>query len=303
MGRPKNYDLLSGFNYFVPSPVQIFALLLLFLGGSLIGSGISAVFLTLMPGATTDAAMLIAYPVSFIPAMIYAKFLSQRNLFQGEGIALDSNGHFGRLGALVAAIMVIVATFAAGFLTDIINAAMPIMPDWLEKALSSITQGNIIISFICASLFAPFFEEWLCRGIILRGLLNYKRPTSADGTVKYGIKPVWAIVISAAIFALIHMNPWQAVPAFILGCIFGYVYYRTGSLKLAMLMHFTNNTFSLVIGHIDSLKDYDNWANLLPTGIYISVAIVCVLYLCAFFKVFNTIKLDRAQGNCDRITI
>lgn len=71
----------------------------------------------------------------------------------------------------------------------------------------------------------------------------------------HGIKPVWAIFWSAVFFAFIHLNPWQAVPAFILGCLFGYVYYKTGSLKLTMLMHFTNNTFSLIFSNIDKFKD------------------------------------------------
>ena len=43
--------------------------------------------------------------------------------------------------------------------------------------------------------------------MVLRGLLGHK------------VKPVWAIVISAAFFAIIHLNPWQAIPAFLLGCV------------------------------------------------------------------------------------
>ena len=43
------------------------------------------------------------------------------------------------------------------------------------------------------------------------------------------------------------MNPWQFIGAGILGVIFGFVYYRTKSLFLPMLLHFLNNTLSYTI--------------------------------------------------------
>ena len=116
------------------------------------------------------------------------------------------------------------------------------------------------------------------------------------------MKPVWAIVISAAFFALIHMNPWQAVPAFGLGCLFGYVYYRTGSLKLTMLMHFTNNTIALIAGNIDSLKDADTWLDIMPVWAYCVIAVVLLAYLYIFIKRINEIPLNSPQGNCDVVS-
>ncbi len=301
--RPKNFDLLSGYNFFIPNPGEIFALLLLLLGGSLLGSGLIAVLRPFIPGLTMDATMLISYPIMFIPVMIYAKFRSQRNLFFSEGVSIDNDNHFGKNGFLVLVAMVMLATIATAFLSDIINAQMPEMPKWLEDSLKSMTDGNIVINFICVSLFAPFFEELLCRGLVLRGLLNYKRKPSADGTSRQGIDPIWAIAISAAFFALIHLNPWQAVPAFIFGCLFGYVYYRTGSLKLTICMHFANNTFSLLASRIDSLKDAGTWFDILPLGIYCIIAVFAVAYLFIFIKILNGIKLEKPQGNCDRIVI
>jgi len=160
------------------------------------------------------------------------------------------------------------------------------MPDWLEETLGGLTGGNFWLNFLCVSIFAPFFEEWLCRGMVLRGLLGRR------------VKPVWAIVISALFFAVIHMNPWQAIPAFILGLLFGYVYYRTGSLKLTMLMHFTNNTFALIIGHIESLSDYETWQDLLGQmyWIYFGVAVLIIALVVLAFK---KVPLNRSYGNCD----
>ncbi len=75
-------------------------------------------------------------------------------------------------------------------------------------------------------------------------------------------------MISAVFFAVIHLNPWQAIPAFLLGCLFGYVYYRTGSLKLTMLMHFANNTFALAVAHIDAFEEAESWLDVLPGARY-----------------------------------
>ena len=294
----RNYDLLSNYNYFIPNPVETFALLLFLLAGSLLGNVVTLGFLMLMPGTTSDLAMLIAYPIMFIPPMIYSSIRSQRNAMFDNGCAIDGNAHFGKPGIAGTGAMVMLATLALMFLMDSVNSLMPPMPEWLESMLKKMTQGNVAINFICVSIFAPFFEEWLCRGMVLRGLLNYKKK---DGS--RGMKPAYAIVISALFFAFIHLNPWQAVPAFALGCLFGYVYYRTGSLKLTMLMHFTNNTFALIFSNIDALKDTDFILQVLPLWQYCIIAAVCLAYLWLFIKTINKIQLASKCGNCDEIVI
>ena len=297
----RNYDLLSSYNYFIPNPLEVLALLFLLLAGALIGNIVAAGFTLLMPGATSDVLTLISYPFMFIPPMIYASHRSQRNAMFDNGRIVDGNGHLGKSGAFGCAGMVMIATMALAFLMDIVNSQMPPMPEWLEKMLKGMTQGHVLINFICVSIFAPFFEEWLCRGMVLRGLLNYRRRNNADGTAAYGMKPAWAIALSALFFAFIHLNPWQAVPAFGLGCLFGYVYYRTGSLKLTMLMHFTNNTFALIISNIDSLKDTDNWLEIMPVWQYSIIAAACLVLLWVFIRMLNSIELSSPSGNCDEL--
>ena len=112
------------------------------------------------------------------------------------------------------ALIVSVATFAAAFVGECFNGIMPPTPEWFESAMSQIMDAPVWITLISVSIFAPLFEEWLCRGLVLRGLLQKTHPASA-------------IIVSAAFFAVLHMNPWQALPAFLLGLLFGYVYYKT----------------------------------------------------------------------------
>ena len=275
--RRGNFKFFSAFEYFSPKWRGIFGLVLWFLVGALIGNGIVLVILKFFgQQAAAEYGTLLSYPVMFIPPMIFAASRSRRREMSvgAIGSPLDA-GAFAPLGGVVCALLVVVVTLAAGFATDAITAVMPEMPDNLKQQLESMTSGTLWINFLCVSVFAPLFEEWLCRGMVLRGLLDR------------GVRPVWAILFSAVFFGAIHLNIWQMVPAMILGAIFGYVYWKTRSLKLTMLMHFTNNTFALVCSHIDALKDMETWSDVLGTQLYWIVFCVALLLIALFFVTFR----------------
>lgn len=287
--KVSNYKFYGRFSWYVPGIGGMFMLMLMLLVGAVIGNVISVIFtIALGADAASSYVMLISYPVMFIPAMIYASVKSRNASLGNSGLMLDSS-HFGKQGGFACALMAIIVTAAAAFCADIFTNILPDMPEALEAMMENMTQGVLWVNFLCVSIFAPFFEEWLCRGMVLRGLLGN------------GTKPVWAIVISAVFFAVIHLNPWQAIPAFILGCLFGYVYYRTGSLKLTMLMHFTNNTVALVLSNIPSLKDVDSWQALLPPQAYWPVFVLCIAIVAAVSVMFSRTGDDSPSGNCDRV--
>lgn len=305
-GKIRNFDLLSSYSHFVPGPLKLISLALFFIVGSALANVIYAIML---PFGTSysEMTMLVSYVVMFIPPMIYASFESRKSIFSGEGRQVDSS-HFGGAGLLLTALAVMAATVSLSFIMDGVSAALlPQMPEYLEELFRKMTGGNLMLNFLMVSILAPFFEEWLCRGMILRGLLYFKRPAArigdTTGNSRYGIRPVWAITISALFFALIHLNPWQALPAFSLGCLFGYVYYRTGSLKLTMLMHLVNNTLALVIGNIDSLEDANNWLDILPLWQYLTIAAICAAVLILVIRMLKGIPLQTPQGNCDENVI
>ncbi|MBR4001349.1 MAG: CPBP family intramembrane metalloprotease [Bacteroidales bacterium] len=294
--RKKNYNFLSNYPFYTPGFKGGIILLLLFLAGALLGSIVSAPLAMIYSSSNAmEAVMLVSYPIMFIPPMIYASLQSKRNSFFDLGYKLDSN-NFGSLGPWKSALMAAALVLTSGFIIDITGYIMPDMPEWLESALNSMTGGNFWLDFICVSIFAPFFEEWLCRGMILRGLLNYKKE---DGT--NGIRPVWAIVISAAVFAAIHGNIWQALPAFVIGCVMGLVYYKTGSLKLTMLMHFVNNTLALVMSHIDSLSDYDYWIEIMGAKWYWIAFAACAILTFLIIRKFLALPNKNPKGGCDII--
>ncbi|MBR6458395.1 MAG: CPBP family intramembrane metalloprotease [Bacteroidales bacterium] len=279
MKRRGNYNFYQTFEYFSPKWRGILGLVFWFLVGVLLGAGVTLVITKFMgPEAALDYGTLISYPIMFIPPMVFAAVRSRRKEMEVGAVGSPLEvGNFAPLGGWLCAALVILVTLVAGTVSDAITALLPEMPEWLKTALESMTSGTLWINFVCVSIFAPIFEEWLCRGMILRGLLDR------------GVRPIWAILFSAVFFGLIHMNIWQMIPAILLGMLFGYVYWKTRSLKLTMLMHFTNNTFALVISRIDSLKDMDSWAQVLGDW-YLPFLAASVLLIALFFVTFRRIS-------------
>ena len=264
--RKGNFKILESFEHFNPGWKGVLKLFLWMMVGAVIGNVITFV-LGIFFGTewVSSYGTVIAYPIMFIPPMFYAR---RRSMMREHLEANPLNkGVFKPYGAPLCALLVSLMTLAAGYISDPVVTLLPEMPEFLEQALESMVSGNVLINLLCVSVFAPFFEEWLCRGMVLRGLLARN------------VKPVWAILFSAFFFAFIHFNPWQAIPAFMLGCLFGYVYYKTKSLSLTMLMHCVNNTLAVVLGQIDSLKDMKSWMDVLEPQLFWIIFAACVLFL------------------------
>ncbi len=56
-----------------------------------------------------------------------------------------------------------------------------------------------------------------------------------------------AIWVAAFLFSAIHLQFYGLIPRMLLGAFFGYIYFWTGRLSLAMFAHFLNNAISLLL--------------------------------------------------------
>jgi len=275
-----SYDLFSSYSYYLPGIGGMFMLLAMFILGSLLGNlvtmGLQA---TLGADFAKQFGTVISYPVMFIPPMLYSSVKSRLNSYNTEEVLLDNKVS----GGARLAIIVTVATMAAAFITEPVTALLPPMPEWLEKLMDQMLEGSPLwATLLSVSVFAPLFEEWLCRGMILRGLLTK-------------MKPATAIVISAAFFAILHMNPWQAIPAFCLGLLFGFVYYKTGSLKLTMLMHCVNNTMAVVLSKIPVLKEAETFMDVMNPWAYAGAYICLAVALASAIVILSSYRKAQEQ--------
>jgi len=99
--------------------------------------------------------------------------------------------------------------------------------------------------YVAVGILAPLAEEVVFRGAILRTLLGIMSK-----------KNHWvAIMISAAIFGIVHANLAQFINALLMGLILGWMYYRTGSLVPGILLHWVNNTMAYVLANIMPQSD------------------------------------------------
>lgn len=92
----------------------------------------------------------------------------------------------------------------------------------------------ILLMIVAGS--AGICEEILFRGLVMRGFQ------------KLGKWP--AIVLTAVLFAGMHLNIQNFFGPMFLGILLGYVVYTTDSLFAGMLGHFTNNAFSVALSFV-----------------------------------------------------
>ena len=132
-------------------------------------------------------------------------------------------------------LLLIVATVALQLgVTSPIGTSIP-MPEMFKEMFREMAeQINNGYGLLAVAVMAPFFEEFIFRGVMLDGLLKRKSTWAA-------------ILISAALFGLVHLNPWQFVAAMVIGTFAGWVYARTRSLIYCMIIHFTNNFGASVV--------------------------------------------------------
>lgn len=284
--RRGSFDLFSSYNHFLPGFGGIILLIVMFLVGSILGA---LLFKGLILAVGQDLAlkygMIIVYPVTFIPALIYASVMSRLNEHRTEGIPMDRKISRSR-GHVTVVLACIFSTIATAFVMEPVNSLLPEMSEEVKMQLEYMLNGMPTwAAFISASIFAPLFEEWLCRGLVLRGLLQKTRPATA-------------IILSALFFALIHGNMWQAVPAFAMGLLFGYVYYRTGSLKLTMLMHFTNNTAALALSKVPQFENAETFMDVLSPAGYWCIFAACTLILISAIVLIRNFQPSRESQVC-----
>jgi len=99
-------------------------------------------------------------------------------------------------------------------------------PDLMKQIEAEYSRNNLS-AFIVRVIGHPILEEWLCRGIILKGLL-----------ARYS--PFKVIIWSAALVSVICL-PWSALEAFCFTLMIGWIYWQTKSLWCCMLMHMASS--------------------------------------------------------------
>jgi membrane protease YdiL (CAAX protease family) len=104
----------------------------------------------------------------------------------------------------------------------------------IHKALAPSGPADALVSLLVIAALPALCEEFVVRGVFLPSLV---RPLGERG----------AIVASALLFALIHMDPYRFLFTLAIGLVFGWLRLRAGSLWPPVIAHLTLNALTFAV--------------------------------------------------------
>ena len=162
-------------------------------------------------------------------------------------------------GCMLTSVLVsILLTYLSQF-----GVPIPESPQFMENTPTSLVLGLVVMAVLPALL-----EEMVFRGYVLRTL----RP--------YG--DLYAVMVSALLFGLMHGNIQQVPFAFVVGILLGWLYAATDNIWLPITVHFCNNATSVLLEYMGfSLSEMQlGVLNLIVISLLIAVGLVAMIVLC-----------------------
>ncbi|MBR5705989.1 MAG: CPBP family intramembrane metalloprotease [Bacteroidaceae bacterium] len=147
------------------------------------------------------------------------------------------------------------------FAVDLISSSVDI-PNMLEEQFKDMSKT--VSGFLGICIIGPIMEEIMMRRIILKEMEKLTKSMW------------WGIIISAALFSIVHVNPVQVVFAMPAGIILGWLYCKTGSLLVPISLHILNNTISFITMRI-GVESELSVKSTLGTVLFVVFALITVL--------------------------
>ena len=134
--------------------------------------------------------------------------------------------------------MTVLYTMLCGPLTTVANAlSMLFVENTVLSISGSVLQMPFVVMFLIIGVTGPLIEEFGFRGVIYQGFRSRGN--------------VWkAILLSALLFALMHMNINQAAYAFVIGIMLALLMEATDSIWPSFIMHMSINGFNVALMYL-----------------------------------------------------
>lgn len=135
--------------------------------------------------------------------------------------------------------------------------------------------GALLVGLLVIAVLPAIGEELVFRGLgqrMFQGLTH---------------SPHAGIWIAAFLFSFIHLQFYGFFPRFLLGALFGYIYYWSGNLWYPIFAHFVNNGFTLIMLYLYQQKATDvnvEATEVVPLGTALLALGVTVILLFYFRK-------------------
>lgn len=161
-----------------------------------------------------------------------------------------------------------------------ISAATSIIPS---------TPGELVATLILVALLPAVAEEYIFRGCIARSF------------ARKGY--VFAVFMSALLFAIMHGSPLQLVHQFLIGVVCAVLFFATRSLWPPIILHFLNNAIALVLGYVQNrgaafaVTEAWQYVVMCVVGVAATIGLlIAVIYLCKA----RAAKVDPESGATKR---
>lgn len=240
--------------------------LFVFAGSLVLGKDMSEI-LSIQPGANSDEGFILKYlqvsqqvALFIIPAIVIAMLLRQ-----GNKSFLKTDRFPGSI-PLFMVIMLAILILPVTIYTGMLNSRMT-LPGWLsgvenwmrtkENTASDLTGlliksrgiGDLMINISILAVIPSVAEELIFRGILQQILCRIFK----SGHI--------AICITAIFFSAVHLQFYGFLPRLILGLSFGYLFFWSGNLWIAVVAHFINNAIPVMMSYFIRWNDLSDKAS------------------------------------------
>jgi membrane protease YdiL (CAAX protease family) len=199
---------------------------LLLLVAEVIAAGISMIFFGFHVMVIISEALVFFLPLSFFYAAGYSlrdTLTYRQKLGWGFWISVAATTFF----------LLLVISDITGYVHQLIP-----MSEAQQKALIKILVAEswpeYLFRLFGAGILAGFCEEFAFRGFL-------------QSVFSKRLGGLMGMVLTAFLFAVMHLDPWTFAGIFILGLFLGYLVFLTGNLWVAIFVHAFSNTLSFTM--------------------------------------------------------
>ncbi len=161
-------------------------------------------------------------------SFLLIRIIKRRDPTDSLGLSRDNRVPLGETVQIAVALLLGVYLFNFVYTTYIFPGVE--MQDGIEDLIRGYmgTPLGLIVGVAAVAIAVPIVEELLFRGLLQNALAKH-------------VSPMIAIIIAAALFSVVHLQPYAIPPLFLMGIAFGYIYWKTGSLRTNIALHMLNN--------------------------------------------------------------
>lgn len=247
--------------------------------------------------------MIISQDISlFIMPGIIILTLMKKN-HPGSRISIT----FPHLNEVVLVIILGFCIFPVTSFTGQINSGMH-LPDWLsgiekwmtekenqangviDQLLTSHTLTITVLNLIMIAVLPAIGEELIFRGVFQKIFSHL---------FKSGHIAIW---FTAFLFSVLHFQFFGFIPRFILGLVFGYLFFWSGTLWLPVISHFVNNAFPVILAYIQGMEklnspiDVPLWKQVIVLPVPVIIGLVILFYFRNNNKVLKELGEIKSQN-------